>query len=101
MMDGPANFALDLPIAGCSSDIAIDHRAGRHEMLKYKVTGMTCGHCAQAVTRAVEAVPSVARAVVDLARGEVAVDGAADRDAAIRGAIVEAGYEVERLLPAD
>ncbi|WP_372400513.1 heavy-metal-associated domain-containing protein [Azospirillum sp. HJ39] len=28
-------------------------------MLTLKVSGMSCGHCAQTVTRAVEALPSV------------------------------------------
>lgn len=62
-------------------------------MLTLKVNGMTCGHCAQAVTRAVEALPAVERAVVDLTAGEVAVEGRADADA-VRKAIVDAGYEV-------
>ena len=62
-------------------------------MLKLKVDGMTCGHCAQTVTKAVEGLPSVDRALVDLAAGEVTVEGAADEDA-VRRAIEEAGYEV-------
>jgi copper chaperone len=62
-------------------------------MLKLKVDGMTCGHCAQTVTQAVEAVPSVERALVDLAAGEVTVNGAAD-EAAVRRAIEDAGYDV-------
>ena len=62
-------------------------------MLKLKVDGMTCGHCAQAVTRAVEAVPAVERAVVDLRAGEVAVAGAAE-ETAVRRAIEKAGYAV-------
>ena len=63
-------------------------------MLKLKVSGMTCGHCAQTVSKAVEAVPAVKRAVVDLSAGEVAVEGAAD-EMAVRQAIEDAGYEVQ------
>lgn len=67
-------------------------------MLRYRVSGMTCGHCAKAVTSAVEAVPTVRRAVVDLDRGEVAVEVEDARDQAVRAAIADAGYEVlERL----
>jgi len=67
-------------------------------MLRYRVSGMTCGHCAKAVTSAVEAVPTVRRAVVDLDRGEVAVEAEDVRDQAVRAAIADAGYEVlERL----
>lgn len=62
-------------------------------MLTLKVNGMTCGHCAQAVTKAVESLPDVDRALVDLKAGEVAVEGRADADV-VRKAIVDAGYEV-------
>lgn len=62
-------------------------------MLKFKVDGMTCGHCAQTVTRAVEAVPAVERALVDLKAGEVTVEGGTD-SAAVRRAIEDAGYDV-------
>jgi len=63
-------------------------------MLKFKVEGMTCGHCAQTVTKAVESVPSVTRAVVDLKAGEVTVEGAADANA-VRQALADAGYEAK------
>lgn len=62
-------------------------------MLTLNVDGMTCGHCAKTVTQAVEALPSVERALVDLDRGTVTVEGDAD-DVAIRRAIEGAGYEV-------
>jgi copper chaperone len=62
-------------------------------MLKLKVEGMTCAHCAYTVTRAVEAVPAVERAVVDLKAGDVTVEGSAD-EGAVRQAIEDAGYDV-------
>ena len=61
--------------------------------MRLKIEGMTCSHCAKAVTEAVEAVPQVKRAIVDLAAGEVAVEGPAD-PAAVRCAIEAAGYAV-------
>jgi len=61
-------------------------------MLKLKVDGMTCGHCARAVAEAVESVPAVERALVDLAAGEVTVEGGAD-EGAVRQAIADAGYD--------
>ena len=63
-------------------------------MLTLKVSGMSCGHCAQTVTKAVEALPSVERALVDLQEGRVTVEGNAD-ESAIRQAIEDAGYEVK------
>ncbi|MHB1304728.1 MAG: cation transporter [Acidiphilium sp.] len=63
-------------------------------MLTLKVSGMTCGHCVAAVTKAVNAVPMVEGVKVDLERGEVTVAGHPDA-AAVRDAIVEEGYEVQ------
>jgi copper chaperone len=63
-------------------------------MLLLKVSGMTCGHCVAAVTRAVKAVPSVEGMTVDLDRGEVTVEGNPD-ESAVREAIAEEGYEVQ------
>jgi copper chaperone len=62
-------------------------------MLKLIVTGMTCGHCVKAVTRAVRAVPGAGEVAVDLDRGTVTVQGTADA-AAVRAAIAEEGYDV-------
>ena len=62
-------------------------------MLTLKVSGMSCGHCAQTVTKAVEALPSVERALADLKAGQVTVEGDAE-ESTIRQAIEDAGYEV-------
>lgn len=61
-------------------------------MITLKVKGMTCGGCVKAVTRAVQAVPRVEQVAVDLASGEVRVEGAADLPA-LRAAIEAAGFE--------
>lgn len=63
-------------------------------MLRLKVSGMTCGHCVAAVSRAVRAVPGAEDVAVDLGRGEVAVWGNPD-ERAVRDAISEEGYEVQ------
>lgn len=62
-------------------------------MLNLNVSGMTCGHCVSAVKQAVGAVPGAGEVAVDLARGEVRVDGNPD-PGAVRAAITEKGYEV-------
>jgi copper chaperone CopZ len=41
---------------------------------KFKVTGMTCGHCQQTVEKALKGVDGVYTAVVDLQEGEAEVD---------------------------
>ena len=61
----------------------------------YTVTGMTCGHCVQAVTGELTTLPGVADVQVDLASGAVTVTSAAplEKDA-VRAAVDEAGYEL-------
>lgn len=59
----------------------------------YSVNGMTCQHCAKSVTEEVSAVPGVESVDVDLEAKTVTVAGSVD-DAAVRAAIVEAGYEI-------
>ena len=63
-------------------------------MLNFKVSGMTCGHCVAAVSRAVRAVPGTGDVSVSLDRGEVTVQGDPD-PGAVRAAIAEEGYEVQ------
>jgi copper chaperone CopZ len=61
----------------------------------YTVTGMTCGHCAQAVTTEITALSGVQGVQVDLANGAVTVTS--DRALAVddvRAAVDEAGYEL-------
>jgi copper chaperone len=60
----------------------------------YTVTGMTCAHCAAAVTEEVGAVPGVTSVEVDVAAGTVVVTGEEIDDGAVRAAVDEAGYGV-------
>ena len=61
----------------------------------YTVVGMTCGHCVDAVTEEVSAVPGVTAVDVDLASGGLTVTSAEPVDeSAVRAAVEEAGYEV-------
>ncbi|WP_308010506.1 heavy-metal-associated domain-containing protein [Blastococcus sp. LR1] len=61
----------------------------------YTVTGMTCGHCVNAVTEEVSGVPGVTAVDVDLASGGLTVTSEQPvDDSAVRAAVEEAGYEV-------
>lgn len=62
-------------------------------MLTLEVKGMTCGHCANAVTRALKEVDPKAEVKVDLEAGRVQVETSASAEA-IAAAVTEAGYEV-------
>ncbi|HEU5470674.1 MAG TPA: heavy-metal-associated domain-containing protein [Actinophytocola sp.] len=59
----------------------------------YSVTGMTCGHCANAVTEEVGRLSGVRTVEVDVAAGTVTVTSEAPlARAEIRDAVTEAGY---------
>ncbi|MFB7618365.1 heavy-metal-associated domain-containing protein [Kitasatospora sp. NPDC056181] len=61
----------------------------------YAVAGMTCGHCEQAVGKAVSALAGVTAVSVDVQAGLVTVSAEAEPDeAALRAAIDDAGYEL-------
>lgn len=62
-------------------------------MHRFEVSGMSCDHCAKAVTRAVQTVDAAATVDIDLDRGTVDIDSAATADR-LATAIVAAGYEV-------
>jgi len=65
------------------------------EIVTYRVLGMTCEHCRAAVARQLSVLPGVDSVAVDLDAKLVKVSGASLEDARLRGAIDEAGYEVE------
>ena len=61
----------------------------------YAVRGMTCGHCASAVTEEVSRIPGVTGVQVDVAAGRVTVEADQPVSAgAVAAAVDEAGYEV-------
>lgn len=61
-----------------------------------KVTGMTCGACVGHVTRALQGVPGVKLAAVDLNSGTAIVkhDESAEPEAMVE-AVVEEGYQAQ------
>jgi len=65
------------------------------EQIEYRVPDMSCGHCQKAVTDAISPIVGVESVRVDLETKLVTVEGEGLDDAALRAAIVEAGYEAE------
>jgi len=65
------------------------------ERAEFIVPDMSCEHCRRAVTEALMALPAVASVQVDLGSKRVAVEGEGLDDAALRAAIIEAGYTAE------
>jgi copper chaperone len=60
----------------------------------YDVTGMTCGHCAQAISTEVETIEGVRTVSVDVATGRLTVEGEGFTDEQVAAAVDEAGYSV-------
>ena len=61
--------------------------------VQLQVTGMSCGHCVAAVTRALKTVPGTQDAQVDLATGRATVQGSAAPEALVK-AVTDEGYGV-------
>ena len=59
--------------------------------IELTITGMTCGHCQTGVKNALESVPGVTDAQVDLKEGKAVVHGTAEVQQLI-AAVVEEGY---------
>lgn len=65
--------------------------AGRKNMEKYKVTGMTCAACSARVEKAVSKVEGVTAVQVNLLTNSMQVEGTASREQIVN-AVVKAGY---------
>jgi copper chaperone len=64
-------------------------------MPEIKVKGMSCGHCAAAITRALEALPGVSQVEVDLAGGRVRFQSPAPVPPGELARVIKAaGYEL-------
>lgn len=83
--------------SGISAPVAVEKPEIPEEEVKMEtviyVNGMMCPHCKAMVEKVCKAVPGTADAVVDLQAKNVTVTGDADV-AALKQAIVDAGYEV-------
>jgi copper chaperone len=63
--------------------------------LVFTVPGVSCSHCESAITEEVGRVQSVTAVDVDLESKRVTVSGARLDQSAVRGAIEQAGYDIE------
>ena len=63
------------------------------DTLVYTVPAIHCAHCAASIREEVSEVDGVEDVIVDLDTKLVSVSGSGLRDAVLRAAIAEAGYE--------
>ena len=62
----------------------------------YTVAGMTCEHCASAVTKEIRAIPGINGVDIDLASGSTTVSASTEPDDfAVSAAVEEAGYSLQ------
>lgn len=64
-------------------------------MQQFKVQGMTCNHCVQAIHSAITGADPQAKVVIDLANGRVEVDSTLEAQALV-DLIEEEGYQAQR-----
>ena len=84
--------AAATPVAPVAS---AEELAGSPVLSVYSVQGMSCNHCAGAVTRELSAVEGVTGVHVDLEAKKVTVGSARQlSDEEVREAVDEAGYEL-------
>ncbi|HEU4523582.1 MAG TPA: cation transporter [Gemmatimonadales bacterium] len=57
------------------------------------IEGMSCGHCLNAVNRALTAVPGVRIDAVRIGRADVSYDEATTTPSDLENAVAEAGYQ--------
>ncbi|SDO14305.1 heavy-metal-associated domain-containing protein [Polaromonas sp. JS666] len=62
--------------------------------MEFTIPAMSCGHCANAITKAVKALDPAAQVNVDLASKKVVVQTPRDRQA-VAAALAQAGYPVQ------
>jgi copper chaperone len=87
---------LHIPVGGSGIVRKIDERTPMNEQT-WTVTGMTCGHCVNAVTQEVSAVEGVGSVHVDLEKGLLTVNGVNPLDEdVVASAVDEAGYVLVR-----
>ena len=63
---------------------------------QYQVTGMSCGHCENAVRDEVSQIPGVRNVEVSAQSGQLRVTAEAEVDDAVIAAVDEAGYQAVR-----
>lgn len=87
-----SGIALDLPALEGRSTAAVME----NPMQTFNVSGMTCGHCARAVTEAVHRVDPTALVEVDLKAGRAIIRDGKAPASRVRDAIAAEGYPTEQ-----
>lgn len=83
------------PEGTCSTSNTTEAAQAAGTTTVYTVSGMTCSHCEKAVGTAISALDGVTGVKVDVTAGLVTVTSEGEpKDALVREAVDEAGYEL-------
>jgi Cu+-exporting ATPase len=82
-----------------SDKAATESRAAKelHMGKTLAIEGMSCGHCTARVTKALQGVKGVSKVEVSLEKKNAVVEGESLDEAALKAAVVDAGYEVTKV----
>lgn len=83
---------IPVRVAPGAARARLDNGMSEVEEQSFRVSGMSCEHCAAAVSREVGQLPGVSDVHVDLARGGLVVRAVHIDGEAIRAAVESAGY---------
>jgi Cu+-exporting ATPase len=87
------------PASSGKRERTIDARGDRKMAKKtVMIEGMSCGHCVKRVEAALKGLAGVKGVAVDLAQKSAVVEGDALDDAALKGAVADAGYQVTGII---
>jgi len=67
------------------------------EVIRIRIKGMTCSHCAESVAKAMRCSPGVASVKVNLEGGMAEVEGKRLDDNVLRKAVEDLGYTVQSI----
>lgn len=86
--------------AGKSVNAATERRAAREYGMgkTLSIEGMSCGHCTARVTKALQGVKGVTNVAVSLEKRNAVVEGESLDEGALKAAVVDAGYEVTKVV---
>ena len=98
-MDPPLTIGVGGIVDFATADVAafpllVPYREFRMTNYTMQITGMSCGHCVQAVRKALESVPGVSVDRVIIGAADVTFDESSTTPAEIQQAVEDEGYAV-------
>ncbi len=95
-ISGPLNTPLPYDTLLAGNQVPTQHQLGkRMKDIVIAISGMSCGHCLNAVNQALATVPGIEVSSVRIGRAELRIPESPAVTEQVTAAITEAGYKVE------